>query len=446
MRDDIRYIVFIGMAVSCLSASRNFTISGKNLHERKSSFKTHLAIQEKELVDRFYLLNNQQLFWFGNRAESFELRQTLKGRLDSSIFMGFDHASFHHALISGYTTYLFSSADSLAAMEADRILTEAAIIYCQYIHQGNDIDSLLKSDQVSPKYFKRDESYILDGLIHVKSAEDLNILIQSLQPKERDYWLLMEAMKKCLDSANPIGIKAVSSSLSQYRWIRHFNFDKYIVVNIPTATVCYYESDSLKVKMKAVLGKPSTRTPRFAAFCNQIIVFPYWNVPHKIAVSELLPMFKRSPASVSSFNMQIIDARGRIIPNDKINWSLYSKDYFPFRVRQLTGCDNALGLIKFNLTDPFDVYMHDTNLRSAFKKDYRYRSHGCIRLERPFELANDLLNTSLDSLSLADDSLTEQTPTAMPLDKPVPVLVVYMTANTEGNKVFYSRDIYHLLE
>lgn len=98
--------------------------------------------------------------------------------------------------------------------------------------------------------------------------------------------------------------------------------------------------------------------------------------------------------------MQILDSRGKTIPEDSILWSLYSKRYFPYRIRQSTGCDNALGVMKFNITSPFDVYLHDTNLKSAFRFDYRYYSHGCIRLEKPFELANYLLTVPVDTAIL----------------------------------------------
>jgi len=132
-------------------------------------------------------------------------------------------------------------------------------------------------------------------------------------------------------------------------------------VNIASATLRYYEHGKLKLLTKVVVGKPSTRTPRFAAYCNEIILYPYWNVPTKIVLNELLPKFKSDSSYIDELNMQLINAGGQVVDHYKLNWNRYSSRYFPFRVRQGTGCDNSLGVIKFNLASPLGVYLHDTN-------------------------------------------------------------------------------------
>jgi murein L,D-transpeptidase YcbB/YkuD len=128
--------------------------------------------------------------------------------------------------------------------------------------------------------------------------------------------------------------------------------------------------------MKVVVGKPSTRTPRMATWCNQVILYPYWMVPRKIAVSEYLPMLKRNPAIMDSMNLQLLDKQGRIVSYNDLDWKKFNKNNFPFELRQSTGCDNALGVLKFNLTSPYDVYMHDSNFKRAFGFEHRFYSHG----------------------------------------------------------------------
>jgi murein L,D-transpeptidase YcbB/YkuD len=159
-------------------------------------------------------------------------------------------------------------------------------------------------------------------------------------------------------------VAKLTTSINQFRWIHHFKLDKFVVVNIPSATLGYYVNDSIQLQMK-VVGEAIHTYSAFCHYCDKIILFPYWNVPHSIAVKEFLPIFKKTPAMVTIMNMQVLDYRGNIISENEIKWSLYSKDYFPYRIRQSTGCDNALGVMKFNLTSPFDVYMHDTNMKSA---------------------------------------------------------------------------------
>ena len=108
-------------------------------------------------------------------------------------------------------------------------------------------------------------------------------------------------------------------------------------------------------------------------------------------------------------NIQLIDSKGRIVDPGKLNWRNYNKAYFPFRMRQSTGCDNSLGVIKFDLTSPYSVYLHDTNNKVVFLSSSRYYSHGCIRVEEPIELANYLLQKKIDSKFL-EACLKEQAP------------------------------------
>ena len=147
---------------------------------------------------------------------------------------------------------------------------------------------------------------------------------------------------------------------------------------------------------------------------------------------------------VDATKIQVLDNQGRVLDADKINWSLYSRKNFPFQLRQSTGCDNALGIIKFNLTSPFDVYLHDTNLKSVFNSKYRFYSHGCIRLEQPFQLANAILEEPLDSIPLSS-ATSQQAPKTITLQNPVAVFVVYMPVETEEGSLRYYADIYSLL-
>ncbi|MBS1562751.1 MAG: L,D-transpeptidase family protein, partial [Bacteroidetes bacterium] len=224
----------------------------------------------------------------------------------------------------------------------------------------------------------------------------------------------------------------------------HFRFDKWIVINIPSASLRYYEYDSCRISCRVVVGKPSTRTPRFAASCNEVILYPYWNVPRSIAVKELLPLFKRIPSLPDSLEMQLLDASGRTVDLHTVQWASLSKTNFPYSIRQSTGCHNALGVVKFNLTSPYSVYLHDTNVKSAFRSSYRYYSHGCIRIEQPIRLAEALLPGQVDTSFLLA-CYRDLKPVTIRLPDPVPVFVIYAMAghDASGNLTLF-RDIYHL--
>ncbi|WP_431217594.1 L,D-transpeptidase family protein [Puia sp. P3] len=129
---------------------------------------------------------------------------------------------------------------------------------------------------------------------------------------------------------------------------------------------------------------------------------------------------------------------------ETIRWSSYTAANFPYKLRQAPGCENALGVIKFDLDDPFNVYMHDTNLKGAFASSWRFLSHGCIRLERPLELGMLLLDNKLDTGYLRQ-CLRGQLPVTVQLERPVPVFVVYLTAGVDGGgRLAWYRDIYRL--
>lgn len=398
------------------------------------------------LVNKFYAINQQKQFWFSDSEQSPSLRRALKDVIDSAVNIGLDRNKYHYAELLNYTKNDLQTPDRAIAVSMDSIFTDIAIALFKDIYQGTNISSMVNADEVSAKYSEADNNYILRKLSEAKSGILLKQMVNSLEPGIPEYLLLKEELIKELQTQHPDTIKSLVTTLSLFRWIYHFRLGKFIIINIPSATLLYYESDTLKLKMKVVLGKPSTRTPRFAAYCDHLILYPYWNVPRKIVVNELLPLFRKSPALIDAMNMQVVDNKGKILDPQKLTWSIFNKTNFPYRFRQSTGCDNALGVIKFNLTSPFDVYMHDTNLKSAFQSSFRYYSHGCIRLEKPIELGNFLLHGRLDPVFLKS-CLKDQKPITVKLDKLVPVFVVYGTAGLDGmNNVIYYKDVYGLIK
>jgi len=395
------------------------------------------------LVNSFYKMNSNKLFWF-NRGENFHLlRIELKNIIDSSAAAGLEKNKYHYTEIQQNLYRSFDETDTTTAMQWDRMFTDAAIAYSKDIYMGTNISSWVSYDEVSKSYVEPGNQYLLNHLIVSITPGQLRNYFRSIEPLDIEYVTMKDELQT--QTKNAFRKLQLSTSLNLYRWVHHFHFEKWIIVNIGAATLRYYEQDSLMLRMRAVVGKPSTKTPRFAAHCNQVILYPYWNVPSSIALNEMLPKFKRDPNQVDNLNMQVLNLKGRLIDHHKLNWRSYSKNYFPFQLRQSTGCDNSLGVIKFDLTSPYSVYLHDTNFKTAFMSGWRYYSHGCIRIEEPIELANRILNNKIDNKYL-ESCLKDQIPVPLILDHPVPVFVVYMTAETDkDNKIQYYKDIYGLL-
>ena len=237
-------------------------------------------------------------------------------------------------------------------------------------------------------------------------------------------------------------------SLNYWRWTGRLVEREYILVNIPAARLQLINRDSIReLNMRVIVGKSATQTPSFTAYITQVIAYPYWTVPRDIAVKEMLPKIIKSKDYLEANNLQVLNNKGVEVDPSTIAWSTLGPNKFPYKIRQSTGCDNSLGVLKFDLNSPFFIYLHDTNRRDLFAKKDRFLSHGCIRLEKPMELANYILKDGLDSATTAklNQCLHNETPTTFKLDKKIPVLLFYMTADVDehGWLRFYN-DVYKL--
>jgi hypothetical protein len=421
-----------------------------------------LQTAAKGTLNRFYRLSPSGL--------AGGLRQALIAVVDSAAFYGLERGDYLPEVLQEADSMV--NAGSLHAQwrDWDRWYTEAALAIARDLYEGAGMDKRLSYDGVSGSYAEQDAQFLVEGLARVHSGSDLREWMSGLLPRDTVYRVMRDSLALYLgmvrdsiavinDSVRgaaglstagawalaPVSrLCQLSQAMNTRRWVNHFHFDRMVVVNIASAQLRYYHRDSLVLSMKVVAGQPSKRTPRFAAWCNGVVLYPYWNVPHKIAVSELLPVFKLAPLMVASTGMQVVDSKGRPVDPSKISWASYTAANFPYQIRQTPGCFNALGVIKFNINSPFDVYLHDTNVKKAFASAYRYYSHGCIRLERPLDLGQALLDGHLDTTFL-QSCFKDQRPVPLTLDKAVPVLVLYNTVSVSPlGKLIWYKDVYHL--
>lgn len=235
-------------------------------------------------------------------------------------------------------------------------------------------------------------------------------------------------------------------SVNYYRWLYCLTRKQStIVVNIPAAYMKVYEQGKKILEMRMIVGKKSTPTPTLTSTVNEVILYPYWHVPYKIATQELLPAIKRNPGYVNANNYQVLNSAGKAINPYSINWRGLSSSYFPYVIRQSTGCDNALGLLKLDFYNPFSVYLHDTPGKNLFKQTKRFYSHGCMRMEKPMELGHLALKNNTIAIDTLEEKgcLRNQSPVKVHATNHMPVIVWYNPAGTDvsGNLVFFG-DIY----
>jgi murein L,D-transpeptidase YcbB/YkuD len=242
-------------------------------------------------------------------------------------------------------------------------------------------------------------------------------------------------------------IAELKSALNALRWISCIRKSEkhIIVVNIPSTTLLLCEHDQIMLESKIVAGKKSTPTPTLCSKINEVILYPYWNVPNKIATRELLPLIKKNPKFLEENAYQVLNKQAKIIDPLTINWEILGKSNFPYTIRQSTGCDNSLGLVKLNFYNPYTVYLHDTPFKNFFNFKSRFFSHGCMRVEKAFDLARFILKNNRSAIDTLPQKgcLKNVEPIRVAASEIIPVFVIYHTAWADSSAtVRFYPDIY----
>ncbi len=239
-------------------------------------------------------------------------------------------------------------------------------------------------------------------------------------------------------------INRLKVNMERFRWLPLRKPQKYIIVNISNFDLALIEGVDTLITMRAIVGKNYRETPVFNARMTYIVFSPNWTVPPTILVNDVIPELLKGSEYLERKNMKLLRSNGSEIAYSDIDWSKISKYNFPYMVRQNPGSQNALGKVKFMFPNSYNVYIHDTPTRGYFARDDRAMSSGCIRIEKPFELAELLLSDFPEwtpaKIRTAMQQNREQT---VGLKTPVDVIVLYLTAWTDENgHVQFRKDIY----
>lgn len=240
-------------------------------------------------------------------------------------------------------------------------------------------------------------------------------------------------------------IRQLSMNLERWRW-EPAEFEKrHMIVNLPVFKMTVWEADTIVMESRIVCGAVKTQTPELNSTMYQIVLYPYWNVPYSIAWKEILPHVKRDTGYLRKERYEVLDRNNQLVDPKTVNWKKYGKGNLPYKFRQMTGDDNALGIMKFEFQNKWSVYMHDTNSKKYFRFETRAFSHGCMRLEKYMELAHFLIRD--DSIKLPKDTFDLWTTLGdqkkVNLRKPLPIHVRYFTCDVDTNgNVFVHTDIY----
>ena len=397
-------------------------------------------------VKQFYSLHAARRVWVTNAPA----QRLLLQYLDSAAYFGLRPEDYHYDFMLSWRNETSSPADE-SLLTAEVFFTDAALHFFHDIHMGNEKPPMTY-DGLN---FVPDWSAIPAQLASALQFGSLHQLLRDLEWKTPAYTAIKEMIAvRCEKSiSNPLTavetrqLASLNSALNTVRWLMAVGryYPRFVVVNIPSATLLAYDQKAIVLESNVVVGATSRRTPVFCSQIHSVIVYPYWHVPISIATRELLPHIKKNIRYLEANNFQVLNEKGKIVDPATINWQALRVDSFPYTLRQGTGCDNSLGIVKIDFYNPYSVFLHDSPLKSLFTAQKRFYSHGCIRVEKAVPLAQWLLQDQavrFDSL-VQKGMEQQQQPTVMTLAEKVPVLVLYNTAwfDAKGNVAFFD-DVY----
>jgi L,D-transpeptidase YcbB len=444
----------------------------------------------------FYEANAYQLAWVRDGAASPQ-GQAVIHTLENAAAKGLDPEDYDASRWNGR---LDSQRRDVDATRFDVALTVSAMRYISDLSSGKvnpqvfsfglhfdqkkcDLPEVLRElmntgdvagvlDRIEPPFegYRRAEKALAEYQVLAREDTDLQDplrvehvlrLVGDLRPDDT----LLDAVKRFqirhgLEPDGRIGkatLKELNTPLSQrvrqlqlvlerWRWVPHSFPRPPIVVNIPEFRLRAYDDQYRpELEMKVVVGRAYRhRTPVFSESMTHVIFRPYWEVPLSIQRAELAPKIAKDPAYLAKNDYEIVNASRQVVSTKLSAGTLAQLRSGQLFIRQIPGDKNALGHVKFVFPNEYNVYLHDTPAKSLFSKSRRDFSHGCIRVEKPEELAawvlRGLPGWNMDHILEAEhDAQSLQ----VNLDRPIPVLIVYGTAVVRDNgEVYFLDDIY----
>ncbi len=350
--------------------------------------------------------------------------------------------------------------------ELEMLTANSLITYSNDLQYG-----AINPKWVYARYFtdtKRPDSVSMSQVFH---RTNLKTYLDSIQPKDPQYILLQKALA---DGTTVPGIsqeetkRAIIVNLERLRWKNKPTQDKYVIVNIPDYTLDVMDSGKSVLNMKVCVGegrnktnsyslaaytdtakidKPfSHETPQLNSLIHSVEVNPVWNIPQSIVTKEIIKAAQDDKFYLANKGIDVFKNGDKIEDTESINWAAAAKEGSDYEFKQKPGDENSLGKIKFLFKNKSSVYLHDTPVKSAFKKADRDVSHGCVRLGNPQGLALNLFGTGSKYDLIAKDMAADKPdPTTIYLPAKVPVYITYVTCWTDaGGTLQFRKDVYGL--
>lgn len=390
-------------------------------------------------VAKFYEKNGFNLAWIRTGV----LRAGAPTPQAQSLISVLQNAALKGLDPNDYDGWRFRISDA-GSERFDLALTVSAMRYIHDVSSGK-VDPAVFSFGFAPKQ----TCDLVENTRALLNAGDVARELSRLEPPFEGYQRTEQALAQFLaqPGEDPRHIRQLQLVLERWRWVPHSFSRPPIVVNIPEFRLrAYDEQYRPRLEMKVVVGKAyHHKTPVFSAEMTHVIFRPYWDVPLSIQRAELVPKIEKDPAYLAENDFEIVDSQRHVVQVPTVTPDMLDQlRAGRLFIRQIPGEKDALGFIKFDIPNPYDVYLHGTPAKTLFQRSRRDFSHGCIRVEKPEELAAWVLRGvpgwDLDRIRAAEKGADSF---RVNLDRPIPVLIVYGTAvvGPDGEARFFD-DIY----
>jgi murein L,D-transpeptidase YcbB/YkuD len=238
-------------------------------------------------------------------------------------------------------------------------------------------------------------------------------------------------------------IEQVRANLERARWVLGGLQDTFLLVNLPAFKVYYIREGKNVWESRTQIGREARQTPTFRADLRYLVFNPDWTVPPTILAKDVLGGMQKGENPIKTKGLTILDRRGRAVDPGSIDWQAATPRNFSYTLRQPPGPNNALGRVKFIFPNEHAIFLHDTPSRELFRADTRTFSSGCIRVERPLELAAALLQRQDWTPEKIEQTVASGRSETIPLERAVPVLIVYWTVSVGASgDLRFARDVY----
>jgi len=331
--------------------------------------------------------------------------------------------------------------DPTSQVEFDVDLTYSLIRYVSQLCFGR-VDPKNIDPTWQPAQRECDVPRIVYDAVEQNNFESL---ADHLAPRIPEYKVLKSALGEARRESVQDQIEKIEINLDRMRWMSNDLGSRHIRVNVPAFELTVHDADQIPLRMRAIVGSNENRTPIFSREMQYIVFSPFWNIPPSIATKEFLPKIRQDASYLSRQNIEVVRTSGHKVeavdPSD-IDWEV--SDNFGYQLRQKPGASNSLGLVKFMFPNPYNVYLHDTPADNLFARLTRTLSHGCIRIERPAELAAYVLQDQPEwTPERIEAAMHSEKEKHVALKRRLPVHIVYWTASVDANgAIRFNDDVY----